>query len=54
MMTPNLVADTQEELIGAFESEKIFKFLHLPVQSGDDKVLMACEDSTQRKNSNQS
>ena len=39
MMTPNLVADTQEELIGAFESEKIFKFLHLPVQSGDDKVL---------------
>lgn len=39
MMTPNLAKNILEDLIQAFESEKIFKFLHLPVQSGDDKVL---------------
>jgi threonylcarbamoyladenosine tRNA methylthiotransferase CDKAL1 len=39
MMTPNLVTDMQSWLIYAFESPKIFKFLHLPVQSGDDTVL---------------
>lgn len=39
MMTPNLAKNIIEDLIQAFESEKIFKFLHLPVQSGDDKVL---------------
>jgi threonylcarbamoyladenosine tRNA methylthiotransferase CDKAL1 len=39
MMTPNLVIDKQERLIGSFENQKIFKFLHLPVQSGDDSVL---------------
>ncbi|MGD6805632.1 MAG: tRNA (N(6)-L-threonylcarbamoyladenosine(37)-C(2))-methylthiotransferase [Candidatus Bathyarchaeia archaeon] len=39
MMTPNLVVDIQERLIGAFMDQKIFKFLHLPVQSGDDCVL---------------
>jgi threonylcarbamoyladenosine tRNA methylthiotransferase CDKAL1 len=39
MMTPNLTKNILEDLIQAFESEKIFKFLHLPVQSGDDKVL---------------
>jgi tRNA A37 methylthiotransferase MiaB len=27
------------ELIEAFRCEKVFKFLHLPVQSGDDMVL---------------
>lgn len=39
MMTPNLVLDIKEELLEAFENDKIFKFLHLPVQSGDDEVL---------------
>jgi len=39
MMTPNLARDILEDLVQAFESEKIFKFLHLPVQSGDNKVL---------------
>jgi len=39
MMTPNLVVDMQEQLICAFESDKVFKFLHLPVQSGDNSVL---------------
>ncbi len=39
MMTPNLVTDMQNRLITAFDNPKIFKFLHLPVQSGDDMVL---------------
>ena len=39
MMTPNLVTDMQSRLITAFDNPKIFKFLHLPVQSGDDTVL---------------
>jgi threonylcarbamoyladenosine tRNA methylthiotransferase CDKAL1 len=39
MMTPNMVTDMQKELIEAFRNEHIFKFLHLPVQSGDDEVL---------------
>ncbi len=39
MMTPNWVPDMQPKLIEAFKSEKVFKFLHLPVQSGDDEVL---------------
>lgn len=39
MMTPNLVLDMQEKLLCAYGSSKVFKFLHLPVQSGDDAVL---------------
>src|SRR3989449_9249675 len=30
-----------DELVEAYGSEKIFKFLHLPVQSGDDAILEA-------------
>ena len=39
MMTPNLVLDMSEKLLCAYGSSKVFKFLHLPVQSGDDGVL---------------
>lgn len=39
MMTPNTTMDILEELIQAFRSERVFKFVHLPVQSGDDHVL---------------
>ncbi len=39
MMTPNMVIDMYEDLEEIFEEEHIFKFLHLPVQSGDDQVL---------------
>ena len=39
MMTPNWVPDMQPNLIEAYKSEKVLKFLHLPVQSGDDEVL---------------
>lgn len=39
MMTPNMVTDMLDELIKAFKNEKIFKFIHLPVQSGNDQIL---------------
>jgi len=39
MMTPNHVIDILDDLVQAFQSEHVFKFLHLPVQSGDDMVL---------------
>lgn len=39
MMTPNMTIDIQKELIQVFKSKKIYKFIHLPLQSGDDKVL---------------
>lgn len=39
MMTPNMVMDILDELIDVFRDKKIFKFVHLPVQSGDDRIL---------------
>jgi MiaB-like tRNA modifying enzyme len=39
MMTPNMVTDILDDLIEAFKSGKVFKFVHLPMQSGDDYVL---------------
>lgn len=39
MMTPNRAKSILGDLIEAFSSEKMFKFVHLPVQSGDDEVL---------------
>ncbi|MEM2312258.1 MAG: tRNA (N(6)-L-threonylcarbamoyladenosine(37)-C(2))-methylthiotransferase [Candidatus Nezhaarchaeales archaeon] len=39
MMTPNMALSILESLIKAYKSEKVFKFVHLPVQSGDDRVL---------------
>ena len=39
MMTPNLALDILPDLIEAFQNQHVFKFLHLPVQSGDDRVL---------------
>ncbi len=39
MMNPHHAIDILDDLIEAFESEKIYKFIHVPVQSGDDKVL---------------
>jgi threonylcarbamoyladenosine tRNA methylthiotransferase CDKAL1 len=39
MMTPNMVIDILDDLVKAFENEKIFKFVHLPVQSGDAQTL---------------
>jgi MiaB-like tRNA modifying enzyme len=39
MMTPNMATDILDDLVEAFKNEKIYKFVHLPVQSGDDDVL---------------
>lgn len=39
MMNPQYIEDYLPELIRAYRSEKIFKFLHIPVQAGSDTVL---------------
>ena len=39
MMTPNCAMELLDDLIDAYKDEKVFKFLHLPVQSGDDRIL---------------
>ncbi len=41
MADPLTVLPIVDELVDAYESEKVFKFLHLPVQSGDDGILEA-------------
>ena len=39
MMTPSMVTPFLSDLLEAFRNERVFKFVHLPVQSGDDEVL---------------
>jgi len=39
MMNPSSVMPIEEELINAYKNEKVFKFLHLPIQSGSNKIL---------------
>jgi len=39
MMNPHFVKHILKELLEAYRSRKIYKFLHVPVQSGSDKVL---------------
>ena len=39
MMNPNHVLGMLDELVEAYMDSKVFKFLHLPIQSGDDTVL---------------
>jgi MiaB-like tRNA modifying enzyme len=39
MADPLTVLPVVDDLVAAFASPKVFKFLHLPVQSGDDGVL---------------
>ena len=39
MMNPMYMPRIREGLLKSFESSKVFKFLHVPVQSGSDKVL---------------
>lgn len=39
MMNPSTAIDIVSDLVDAFDNPKIFKFLHLPIQSGSDKVL---------------
>ena len=39
MMNPMYMPSIKEGLIESYDNDKIFKFLHIPVQSGSDKVL---------------
>ncbi|NJE43181.1 tRNA (N(6)-L-threonylcarbamoyladenosine(37)-C(2))-methylthiotransferase [Thermococcus sp. GR6] len=39
MMNPNHAIKFLDELIEVYQDEKVYKFLHLPVQSGDNEVL---------------
>ncbi|MGI0026123.1 MAG: radical SAM protein, partial [Nitrososphaera sp.] len=39
MMNPMHIPFILEDLIEAYRNAKVFKFLHIPVQSGSDKVL---------------
>jgi len=39
MMNPSNALKILDELVDSFESDKIYKFIHIPVQSGSDKVL---------------
>lgn len=39
MMNPMYIPRIKEELVKSFDSDKVFKFLHVPVQSGSDQVL---------------
>ena len=39
MMNPATVLTDLDRIVRAFSSDRIFKFIHLPVQSGSDRVL---------------
>jgi len=39
MMNPNTILSVLGELIEAFKPKKIFRFVHVPVQSGNDNIL---------------
>lgn len=41
MMNPNSAKPIEDELIRAFKSPKVYRFLHIPVQSGSDKILQS-------------
>jgi len=41
MMNPKTTKHVLPKLLDVYESEKIYKFVHLPIQSGDDDVLQA-------------
>ncbi len=39
MMNPGYLSEILDDLIESYRSEKIYKFIHVPVQSGDNYVL---------------
>lgn len=40
MMNPMYMPRIRDSLLRSYESEKVYKFLHIPVQSGNDDTLM--------------
>ncbi|MCK5593088.1 tRNA (N(6)-L-threonylcarbamoyladenosine(37)-C(2))-methylthiotransferase, partial [Candidatus Bathyarchaeota archaeon] len=53
MMTPNYALDILERLVEAYKRRRIFKFLHLPVQSGDNEVLKRMQRFCTKEDFNQ-
>jgi MiaB-like tRNA modifying enzyme len=41
MANPNSIVSIIDELIDAYRDDKVFKFLHVPVQSGSERILKA-------------
>ncbi|OYT53020.1 threonylcarbamoyladenosine tRNA methylthiotransferase [Candidatus Bathyarchaeota archaeon ex4484_135] len=41
MMNPNAALRILDDLVEAYKDPKVYKFLHLPVQTGDDRLLKA-------------
>jgi threonylcarbamoyladenosine tRNA methylthiotransferase CDKAL1 len=39
MMNPTHIREFLDELVSVYSSKQIFKFLHIPVQSGNDEIL---------------
>ena len=39
MMNPNNLLNIMDSLIETYRNEKVYKFLHVPVQSGSDRIL---------------
>ena len=39
MMNPSHLLDILPEMINIYKNDKVFKFLHIPVQSGDNEIL---------------
>jgi len=39
MMNPNFFTKISKELLPLFSDERLYKFLHIPVQSGSDRIL---------------
>ena len=39
MMNPNSALLIKDQLLRAYQSPKIYRFLHIPVQSGSDEIL---------------
>jgi MiaB-like tRNA modifying enzyme len=39
MMNPTHLLDVLPEMIDVYKSDKVFKFLHLPIQSGNNEIL---------------
>lgn len=41
MMAPGSFLRIEEDMLRSFSKEKVYKFLHLPVQSADDEILLS-------------